>query len=328
MKLPLLRNRPARCFCFAALSLLLFSPVTAQKSGTGSITGRVYNPVSKEFVRDAEVRLEGTNQIDYTENDGSFQFSNVPAGAATLTITYTGYNPVKESFTVSSGQTAVREITLSSTSGPGGAKSPGDVVQLSAFSVSSEREGNSKAVMAQRRNMNISTSVSSDIFGDVTDGDVVEFLKYLPGVDFDYVESEPRGPRLGGMDGQYVGVSFDGMRAASADANRGGGAASRATSFEGFSITSIDSIEINHTASPENDADSPAGTVNMKTKRAFDRKGRRVGYNVGVNFNSEEFTLRKTPGPAEYDEEKWKPNYSFDYSESFFNQKFGILLSA
>jgi iron complex outermembrane receptor protein len=328
MKLPLLRNCPARCLCFAALTLGLFSPASAQKAGTGSITGRVYNPVSKEFVRDAEVRLEGTNQIDYTENDGSFQFTNVPAGSATLTITYTGYNPVKETFTVTTGQTAVREISLSSTSGAGPAAKPGEVVQLSAFTVSSEREGNAKAIMAQRRNMNISTSVSSDIFGDVTDGNVGEFLKYLPGVDLDYVESEPRGPRLGGMDGQYVGVSFDGMRTASADANRGGGAASRATSFEGFSITSIDSIEINHTASPENDADSPAGTVNMKTKRAFDRKGRRIGYNFGLNFNSEEFTWKKTPGPADYKEEKWKPNWQFDYSESFFNQRFGILVSA
>jgi hypothetical protein len=53
--------------------------------------------------------------------------------------------------------------------------------------VSSEREGNAKAVMDQRRNMDITTSVSSDIFGDVTDGNVGEFLKYLPGVDLDYV---------------------------------------------------------------------------------------------------------------------------------------------
>src|SRR5256885_11447487 len=51
------------------------------------------------------------------------------------------------------------------------------VVQLSAFTVSSEREGNSKAIMAQRRNMNITTSVSSDVFGDVTDGNVGEDRK-------------------------------------------------------------------------------------------------------------------------------------------------------
>ena len=302
----------------------IVSTIHAQTAGTGTIQGRVFNPVSKEYVRNAEVRIEGTNQLTYTENDGSFQFNNVPAGSATVVVTFTGYVEAREAFTVTPGQTAVREINLTSTA----ATTKEGVVQLQAFTVSSEREGNAKAIMEQRRAMNITTSVSSDIFGDVTDGNVGEFLKYLPGVDLDYVESEPRGPRLGGMDGQYVGVSFDGMRTANADANRGGGAASRATSFEGFSITSIDSIEINWTASPENDADSPAGIVNMKTKRAFDRKGRRVGYNFGLNFNSEEFTIKKTDGPADYKEEKWKPNYQFDYSESFFDQRFGLLVSA
>jgi TonB-dependent receptor len=226
----------------------------------------------------------------------------------------------------------VREINSTSTAATSTTTGKDGVVQLEAFSVSSAREGNSKAIMAQRRDMNIITSVSSDIFGDVTDGNVGEFLKYLPGVDLDYVESEPRGPRLGGMDGQYVGVAFDGIRTASADANRGGGSASRATSFEGFAITSVDSVEINRTASPENDADSPAGTVNMKTKRAFDRKGRTFNYNYALNFNGEEFTLKKTggiqDGVSNYKAYKWAPNWQLGYAESFFNQRFGLLLSA
>src|SRR5262249_15157222 len=155
------------------------------------------------------------------------------------------------------------------------------------------------------------------LFGDVTDGNVGEFLKYLPGVDLDYVESEPRGPRLGGMDGQYVGVAFDGMRTANADANRGGGGHSRSTSIEGFSITAVDSIEINRTASPENDADSPAGVINMKTKRAFEQKGRSMGYNLGVNFDSNMFTLTRENHPDEHPREQWKPNWQFTYAESF-----------
>ena len=312
---------------------MLFAAASLQaQSGTGSIQGRVYNPVTKEYVRDAEVRLEGTNQVAYTGNDGSFQFGNVPAGPATVAVAYTGYNPVKESFTVTPGQAAVREINLTSTAANASATTKEGVVQLEAFTVASAREGNSKAIMAQRRDMNIVTSVSSDIFGDVMDGNVGEFLKYLPGVDLDYVESEPRNPRLGGMDAQYVGVSFDGMRTASADANRGGGSLSRATGFEGFAITSVDSVEINRTASPENDADSPAGIVNMKTKRAFDRKGRMFTYNYGLNFNGEEFTLKKTPGIQDgrenYKAYKWAPNWQLGYSEAFFQQKFGILLSA
>ena len=329
------KTTPQRFRCLALLHLCLFvlfplgAGTALRAQTTGTINGRVYNPTAQEYVGNAEVRIEGTALVTFTENDGSFQFTGVPAGAVTVSVAFSGYNTAKDSFTVTAGQAAVREINLTSTAAVARpAAGPNEVVLLQAFTVSSEREGNSKAVMAQRRNMNITTSVSSDIFGDVADGNVGEFLKYLPGVDLDYVESEARGPRLGGMDGQYVGVSFDGMRSASADANRGGGAASRATSFEGFSITSIESIEINRTASPENDADSPSGTVNMKTKRAFDRKGRRIDYNYGVNFNSEEFQLNKTPGPRDHPDYKAKPNYQFGYSESFFDQRFGLLLSA
>jgi len=314
------------------LGWLLPAGVLNAQPGTGTIQGRVFNPATKEYVNNAEVRLEGTNQVTYTQSDGSFRFDNVPAGPASVSVLFTGYTTAKESFTVTSGQPAVREINITSTANTAPATTKDGILQLQAFSVSTQREGNSKAIQAQRKDMNIITSVSSDIFGEVTDGNVGEFLKYLPGVDLDYVESEPRGPRLGGMDGQYVGVAFDGIRTASADANRGGGSSSRATSFEGFSITAVDSIEINRTASPENDADSPAGTVNMKSKRAFDRKGRTFNYNYGFNLNGEEFTLRKTTGIQDGRENsqayKWAPNWQMGYAESFFNQRFGILLSA
>lgn len=323
--LPHWQKLVALAFCWLAAAL------TVQAQTTGTIQGRVYNPATKEYVNNAEVRLEGTNQVTYTEQDGSFQLIGVPAGAANVVVNYTGYSQAKDSLTVTAGQTAVREINITSTANIA-APSKDGVVQLQAFSVSTQREGNSKAIAAQRKDMNIITSVSSDIFGEVMDGNVGEFLKYLPGVDLEYVESEPRGPRLGGMDVQYTGVAMDGMRTANADANRGGGAASRATSFEGFSITSVESVEINRTSSPENDADQAAGSINMKTKRAFDRKGRTFTYNYSANFNGEEFTLKKQPGIQDgrenYKDEKWLPNWNMSYAESFFNQRFGILLSA
>lgn len=327
MNVIFVRCRPAfrRFVTGCCLALGALTAAFAQSAPSGTVSGRVYNPSAQEYVRNAEVRLEGTQEVTYTENDGSFQFARVAAGQVTVVVTYSGYNTVRDTFTVSAGQRAVREINIVSA-----ATTPSNdgVIRLQAFTVNSEREGNSKAIMEQRRSMDITTSVASDIFGDVTDGNVGEFLKYLPGVDLDYVESEARGPRLGGMEAQYVGVSFDGIRTASADANRGGGDASRATSFEGFSITSIESIEITRTRSPESDADAPAGTINMKTRRAFDRKGRRIGYNFNVSFNAEEMTLRKTPGPNDGFTYKWKPSAQLEYSESFFNQRFGLLLSA
>ncbi len=293
----------------------------AQPAATGTVQGRVYNPATQQYVRSAEVRLEGTSLQAATEGDGSFQFSGVPAGSVTLVVTYTGYQTVRDSFTVAAGQTAVREINLVSTQAAGEG-----VVQLSAFTVSSEREGNAKAIMEQRRSMDVTTAVASDIFGDVTDGNVGEFLKFLPGVDVDYVESETRGPRLGGLDAQYVGVSFDGVRVASADAFRTGDLG-RATSFEAFSISSIESIEVNRTTSPDSSADSPAGTINMKTRRAFDRKGRRISYNFSVNLNSEEFHLHRSFGPGGQAEYKARPNWNLEYSDVFLNSRLGIVAS-
>ena len=51
-------------------------------------------------------------------------------------------------------------------------------VRREAFTVSREREGNAKAIMEQRRSLDITTSVASDIFGAVTDNSVGEFIKY------------------------------------------------------------------------------------------------------------------------------------------------------
>ena len=313
-------------YCFAAFLAAFSSACALAQSTDGSIQGRVFNPATREFVGNAEVRLAGSERVVFTASDGSFTFAGVPAGAATITVAFSGYTPATESFTVSAGQTAVREIVLTSAAAAPTVKD--GKVQLQAFTVSSEREGNAKAVQAQRRSMDIISSVSSDVFGDITDGNMGEFLKYLPGVDIDYVESEARGPRLGGMDGQYVGVTVDGMRSASADSNRGGGEASRATSFESILITGIESIEISRTTSAESDADSPSGTINMRTRRAFDRRGRVLGYNFSLNFNAEEFTLRKTLGPAERERYKWRPNLQLEYSEAFLNQRLGVMLTA
>src|SRR5947199_10685354 len=86
--------------------------LSAQTAGAGAIQGRVYNPVQKQYVNNAEVRLAGTNQIVYTAQDGSFQFDRVPAGSVEVTVSYSGYNTASDKFTVTAGQTVNREIDL------------------------------------------------------------------------------------------------------------------------------------------------------------------------------------------------------------------------
>jgi len=315
-----------------AIALLLSPAVNAAES-TGTVAGRVYNPATKEYVRNAEIRVQGTNLVAYTESDGSFQFGNIPAGEAILMVLYTGYENAVERVTVTPGGTASREIQI--TSSDAETRAADGTIKLQAFTVSSDREGNAKAIMEQRRSMNIVNSVASDVFGEVTEGNVGEFLKNIPGIELEYSESEARGPRIRGMDPQYTAVTIDGQRYASADGQMsygalengvsGGGA--RSFGFEQISINSIESIEVSKTLSADMDADAPAGSINLKSKRAFDRQGRRISWQANLTANSEEFTWGKTYGPGDGQRRKIVPGVVLEYSDIFFNKKLGVILN-
>jgi iron complex outermembrane receptor protein len=316
-----------------ALALQAFTVAQAQSlPAGGTVSGRIYNPATKEYVRNAEIRVDGTALLTTSEDGGYYALTGVPPGPNTVSVTYAGYPRITQSVTVGAGATAVRDFDLAA--GPASNPNATDTVTLTAYVVSSEAEGNAKAVMNQRNSMNMGTSISSDVFGDVTEGNVGEFLKYLPGIEMESVEADTRGPRLGGMDPQYTGVSVDGMKSASADGfavyggteNGGSGDATRSFSFEQVSINSIESIEISRVTPADLDADAPAGTINLKSKRAFDTRGRRVTYSLSAGLNSEEFTFRRTPGPDDGVGRKLKPTASFNYSESFLGGRLGILL--
>jgi iron complex outermembrane recepter protein len=319
-------NRIPRLHALLAAILLhaFLAPawVHAQGAMTGVINGRVYNPATNEYVRNAEVRIDGTELRAVTEDGGFYSIPNVGVGEFTVTVTYTGYQSPPARVSVIAGRVAVQDFNLVSTDAA--PTREGEVVKLGQFVVSGDREGNAKAIMQQRNSMNIGNVVASDVFGDVAEGNVGEFLKYMPGVELEYVEADTRAPRLGGLDPQYTGVTMDGTKMASADAfvqyngsdNSGGaGVGSRSFGFEQISINSIDSIEVNRTTSADMDASSPAGNINMRTKRAFDRKGRHFSWQVNAMGNSEDWTMSKGYGPDDKKHYKMLPGGILEYSD-------------
>ncbi len=312
----------------------LISHASAQTPATGRVIGRIFNPSTGAYVRNAEIRLQGTERVAYSEEGGSYQLDNVPAGAATLQVSFSGYRTASATVNVGAGGVTTRDFELVSTLAAPGAG--GDVVKLGQFVVSTEREGNAKAIMEQRRNMNISTSVASDTFGDITESNVGEFLKFLPGVDVEYVDGISRGPRVGGLDQQYVGVTMDGASVASADAyaaygstiNGTAGSQARSVGFEQMAITAVESIEVSRTLSADMDANSPAGSINMKSRRAFDRPGRRIDWQFSLAFNTPDAAKPgKVFGWDDNSRYQWRPNWQLDYADVFRNKTLGIRLS-
>lgn len=314
-----------------ARPLLELQPSTPQGQGpaTGRIVGRIFSPARSEYVRNAEITVAGLNLAAYSEGDGSYVLDNVAAGEVVLTVTYTGYDTATARLTVAPGQTVAQDFQLKGSIYRARRSADGppeeSMVVMDKFEVSSEREGNAKAIMEQRAALNMKNVVAGDNFGDITGGNPGEFLKYLPGVVIDYVGADARAVRLLGLDPTYTTVSVDGMRMASA-ASASFQSNTRQFEFEQASINNIESIEVNKTLTASMDADAPAGNINMRSKNAFERKGRVIDIQAGFSANQYELTLRRTPHPGDGQHRKVLPGVVFNYADSF-RGRFGIQLS-
>lgn len=324
---------PCLFLCASLISSVPFShgagPITAADSvssaAPGVITGFVFNPLTKEYVRDAEVTVEGSSLATTTEENGAYRLVGVPTGEVVLIVRYTGYEPARATLHLSATAGATHNFDLARPLVANASKD--EPIVLEGMVVSSEREGNAKAIMSQRRSMDITNSVASDVFGDVAEGNVGEFLKNMAGVDLDSVEGDIRTVRLRGLSAEYTAVTLDGISLASADANTGSSGNSRAFSFEQVSLNSMDSIEVSKTVSADVDANAPAGTINLKSKRAFDRQGRRMFWQANATLNSTDFTLSRTDGIDNGKHRKALPGGIFEYSDIFLNRKLGVVLN-
>lgn len=240
--------------------------------GSGMVRGRVFNTATHEYVRNAEIRVEGTPIVALSENGGDFRLTGVPAGDVTVVVKYTGLQESRQIVTVTPDQTATVEFSLQ----PPDAALASEGVE--AVTITAKREGQAAAIMERRASTNAKTVVAADNFGALTMGDVGEFMKNMPGLSLDYTEVDATAVRIGGLDPKYSTFTTDGARMATATSNNNAG---RQNSFEQMSITGIDSIELNNTLQANMDADSPGGSINLRSKYAFQRNGRLLRFQVG-----------------------------------------------
>jgi iron complex outermembrane receptor protein len=284
-------------------------------TGTGTITGRVLNADTRQYLRSAVVAVSGTALSTLTEAGGAYRLGNVPAGNVQLAVIFTGLNPATANVQVTAGQTVVHDFTLS-------AGAEGDIVKLGAFRVVTEREGNFKAIQEQKSALEIKNVVATDAFGDVSEGNVGEFLKLMPGVMLDYVDADVRTVSIGGLDPKYSLIMMDGMPVASAGSSSI--ATGRAFEFEQLSIKSIETVELSKTPTPDVAGSALGGVVNLRSKGAFDRSGRQIRWSTALEMNSHNLTLKRTPGPNDRKNYKFNPSYSLEYSD-VFREKLGVI---
>src|SRR5687768_11142182 len=253
-------------------------PLLAQS--TGIVAGQVSNAATSAFLEGADVSVEGSSRSALTDREGRFELV-LPPGVATLVVRYTGLEPQTVTVDVKPGARTVQNIDMSS-----------GVYKLDPFTVSGPREGSAYAITRQREAPNVKNVVASDSFGNIADGNIGDFLQQLPGITAVYVGADVRSVQIRGLAPSLNSVTMNGDRIASAPSDQ----SSRTFEFEQASLGLIETIEVIKAPTPDMDADSIGGAVNLIPKSSFDRMQKRFfSYSLGgvwrpkYQTNSREF---------------------------------------
>ena len=306
-----------------AAAILLPADLNAQPA-TGSVKGRVENAVSGSALNSARVSVKGSGRETFTNEFGEFQISDLPTGEVEITVSFSGLTTQTATVSVAAGVTATQDFRITSARMTEQMKSD-DRVALDTFTVSAQRDTNASSIAAneQRNSPNLKNVMSADAFGDVTEGNIGEFVKYMPGVSVDYVAADVRTMSVRGFADNFTSVSVNGARMASSAS----GASSRSFEFEQVSINNVARVEVSKAPTPSMPADSLGGAVNLVSKNAFERKGAQLSYKAYVSANSEALNiLNKTPGPFNKPTYKVLPGFDFDYTLPI-SKTFGLVIT-
>jgi len=304
----------------AAPSVVAADAAVPSVSATGSIAGRVQNTVIGRYLPNARVSVKGTELVALTDEFGGYRLNSVPAGPVVLEVYYTGLDPQQMPLTVAAGTTLTQDVNLTSVARYGATT---DAVKLSAFVVAAakETEGEALATNEQRFAANIKNVVATDSFGDVQEGNLGEFIKFLPGVAVNYGDAEALSISLRGFSPNLTGITTDGAQIS--NANYGG--SSRAPFLSQTSISNISRVEVSKVPTPSSAADSLGGSINMVSKSSFERSRAELRYRFYLTGNSHRL---KVKDPYTFDEETYKilPSFDFDYTLPV-NKNFGLVVT-
>ena len=251
------RSRLGGLFALFALLQFFLAGVFAQ-TGTGSITGRVFDEASGRSLQGAVVTVRGTNSSGFTDPEGRFTLVGVRPGTVTLDVEYVGLDAATSQINVSTGATANVSVGLKSS-----------VMQLAAFEVKEAARGQALAINQQKTAAGIINIVSEETFGNMIGGNPGYALQRLPGVSVDEdQDGSPSEVNLRGVPGELNSFQIDGVRLPNA------GGTGRAADMKHLVADGITNIEVMKAVTPDRDGDAVGGIINVVSRNAFQRDGR------------------------------------------------------
>lgn len=267
---------------FACVFLSLITFTWGQTAATGVVRGRVLNESTGSYLATARVAVQGTEIQSFTNDIGEYQLTNVPAGEVMITATYLGMQGQTATAQVIAGQTVTQDFTMQAVESSSRLDSGDKVVNLEPMSVTAkDLSAQAVAATVKRNAGNIKDVIALDEFADQADGNIGEFIKFIPGLDIQYNPFSPASVTIRGMPATGTLVQFDGVPTAPASAGN-----TRSFDLNTAANANIERIEVTKSPTPDMPANAVGGSINVISKSGFSRLKPLFSYNLYLTYNA------------------------------------------
>lgn len=238
-----------------ALTASIIGIGLAQGATAETLRGQVTDASGEAALEGAIVTIEELGRSTTTGRYGDYRFTGVPSGEYNVSVSYVGADTVTGLVSVDA-PAVTADFTLGS-----------DVRYLDNVLVVGSSAATAGAINQQRASNSIISVIDSDGLGNFPDTTVADSLARVAGLSIETDQGEGRYVSIRGINTDLIAASINGVRTPSPEDRRG-------VLLDGVPSDLLDGIEIQKSLTPDLDADSIGGFINLKTISAFDRDGR------------------------------------------------------
>lgn len=278
------------------LTLLTFLISISALAQSGGVISGIVKDKSAVSLPGATLKLDKYNRYTISDQNGYYEFLNVPEDTYTLDVSYIGFAPASVTVTVITKTNTVADVVLEENE-----ITAGEVVIMGEM-----LKGQAKALNQQKTNSNVSNVISSDQVGRFPDSNIGDALKRVTGITMQNDQGEARNIIIRGIAPALNSVTLNGNRIPSAEGDN------RNVQMDLIPADMISTIEVSKTLTSDMDADAIGGSVDLVTRATPNKQ--RISATISGGFNP----IR----------DKYTYSGAFIYGNRFIDSRLGVVVSA
>ncbi|MEN8156644.1 MAG: carboxypeptidase-like regulatory domain-containing protein [Bacteroidota bacterium] len=224
------------------IAFFLISSSLSAQQGRMRVTGKVTDGETGEALPGAGIMVKGTTTGTITELNGEYDIM-VPGSESVLVFSFLGYNNQEVAV---GNQRTINIILQPSTE------------QLEEVVITTQAKGQIGARQQQINSITVKNVVSKDRLQENPDANAVEAIGRLPGIAVSRSGGEGADIMVRGLEPRYTNITLEGIALPSTSAS------SRGSNISGISQYILQGVEVYKAITPDMDANSVGGTVNLK----------------------------------------------------------------